>query len=54
MNAPYLPRTFAGNVSPTYVCPVAHSPPTPNPVITRNRRRNQRFGESPLRNVPML
>ena len=30
------PRIRAGNVSPTSVCPVAHSPPTPRPVMIRH------------------
>ena len=54
MKAAYLALTSGGKVSPTYVCPVAYSPPTPIPVITQNSTRKGRLGEKPLRNVPML
>ena len=45
-------RSFAGNVSPTSVCPVAHSPPTPSPVTTRKRRSAPSPGANPQSSVP--
>ncbi len=46
------PRMRAGNVSPTSVCPVAHSPPTPRPVMTRHTASHAASCAKPDRNAP--
>ena len=46
------PRIRAGKVSPTRVCPVAHSPPTPRPVITRQTASHAAPCANPHRNAP--
>ena len=45
-------RMRAGNVSPTSVCPVAHSPPTPSPVMTRKTSSHAAPRANPQANVP--
>ena len=54
INAPNLPLIFPGMVSETNVCPVAHSPPTPKPVIILNTIKLSILKAKPLNTVPML
>ena len=54
ITAPYLPRTLGGKDSPTYVWPVAHSPPTPRPVIILKSSSTSSDEANPHRNVPTL